>query len=170
MDMVSPAQRALIYTLLATLFSVLLSAPVCAKSPDEATLRAAVVLGILRYTQWNEIDTQHNAINLCFMGGPMSEDVLTRASKKVAVKGKKIKIVEPQKTACNVIILGQNEFSQPLPEHSLIVCDNCEVKSGIAINLVKRNNRISFEIFSEQAKQNQISFGSALLELASRIY
>ncbi|WP_159084250.1 YfiR family protein [Saccharobesus litoralis] len=146
-----------------------------AKSPDEASLRAAVVLGILRFTEWQPPIDSSKPITICFLGDVQSKDKLVQASSRVTVKGHAVDtknvISLPQTDVCSVLIIG-DEWSGQYPTgvgSQLTVCDSCRFGNQTAINLVKRNQRIGFEINMPYVQANNISFSSSLLELASRI-
>ncbi|WP_143871620.1 YfiR family protein [Catenovulum sediminis] len=144
--------------------------------PEEASLRAAVVVGILRYTQ---LPSRENpSILICASGQPSSQDKLQQVSPSLKVNAKKLnfKIVEENAKSlsdCDLLIIGgKNKLSATLLANysGLSVCDGC--KTGLktsVIELINKNNRIGFNVNLGLASKNNIVFSSSLLELANKI-
>jgi hypothetical protein len=146
---------------------------------DEASLRAAVVLGILRYTGWSQAVDRQPDISLCTMGEPESAHPLKQAVKKVQVKGKSATVndlsADQQNAAnpCHVVIYGPDARptgSEDFLKTALTICDGCKsAHHEAAITLVRRQNRIGFEVDLKQANSSGITFSSSLLELAAKV-
>ncbi len=147
---------------------------------DEANLRAAVIIGILRFTQFDRLIENTPSFKLCLVAKPLSSKKILQYADKVQIKKKSInvyQITKPQdikEKSCSVVIFGQDTSDVWFQEkqssgHFLSICDNCSFSSNTAINLIRRNKRIGFEIQLRPAKQNKIIFSSSLLELAANI-
>ncbi|MCU4676009.1 YfiR family protein [Catenovulum sp. 2E275] len=149
--------------------------------PDEESLRAAMVIGILRYTQLPLTDNDRE-IEVCTVGSPFVEAKLSSVISGLRVNRKQLRLTKYEKSIddtvkCHVIISGENT-NQKLFENylsaslqkQLIVCDGCA--SGLSfssIEIYKRNNGIGFKVNLKQAKDNNVVFSSSLLELAGEI-
>jgi len=150
---------------------------------DEPKLRAAIVLGIIRYSQWpNDVNLSGN-LHVCSIGAPQSEQTLIQVSGQHKYHDVSI-IINPLKTfqksdnPCHALILGPDLDSKTLRDvlkiysrHGLlIICDGCVINGNTAmVTLVRRENRIAFDVNLMQSDAAGISFSSALLELALRV-
>jgi len=169
----------------------LLSASPVNSAPDvnqvtaqEPQLRAAVILGVIRFTTWPYQDTKENILNVCTFGEPVAKSALLPISRSQKVANKTLFVRSIQVNlkdvfaSCDVIVYGSGanaDFSLTLlhaAAHSvLIICDGCESDESVAtVRLIQRNNRIAFEIDLGLAKKQGIKFSSSLLELASEVH
>ncbi|WP_016956832.1 YfiR family protein [Catenovulum agarivorans] len=148
--------------------------------PDEASLRAAVIVGILRYTKI-AIDDDAGQIRMCSVGEPFSEAKLKQVSTSLRVQGNTLDFaviansnVSNQRLAtCDVLIVGE-DFSgkkSTLNQYSgLSICDGCnEHNSDYVVELIKVDKRIGFNVNLILAEKRNVTFSSSLLELASKI-
>ena len=147
------------------------------KAFRESELRAAVIVGILRYTKW--ADPLGDTINICGYGYPSSLEHLTGLSSRAIVRDKSIQVNDLSKEnahnrQCDVMLVGKSD-KVSIAEISryknlLIICEDCnEAHDLAAIHISKSAGRIVFGVDLEQAKKNQLAFGSALLELAVNV-
>ncbi|WAJ70785.1 YfiR family protein [Catenovulum adriaticum] len=174
------AKLSLIFVLLN--FICASSAYALINQPDEESLRAAMVIGILRFTKL-PLEADVTKIQVCTVGQPLVEKKLGSVISSLRVAQKKLTLTKidsyKQNTDfCHVIIEGENALAteqtfKKLSQHKrkpLIVCDGCEHGLNYsAIEIFKRNSGIGFKVNLVLAKQNNIVFSSSLLELATEI-
>lgn len=147
--------------------------------PDEESLRAAMIIGILRYTTL-PIPEKMQLIQVCSIGKPIAETKLNQVISGLRINGRNLKlnIIKSNKqniAYCHVVIQGpayqpDNKFKIPKKVNQLTVCDGCKGGMGYSIiELVNLDNRIGFKVNLHFAQQNKIKFSSSLLELASEL-
>lgn len=171
------------YMATATLLSCgLLTARVLAESSvpeaDEARVRAAMVIGILRFTSW-EIDFGET-LNICLLGSSASFEHIdalqnSRVVPQRMINVSRIKTSKRGKSRhCQVLIVGANppvdvelvDTRQPF----LLICDDCESeRRSASVVLRKEKNRIRFDIYLANAKTSRVKFRAAMLELAAKV-
>ena len=150
---------------------------------EEPKLRAAIVLGIIRYSSWPDDVDMAGQLNLCSIGAPQSEQILTQVSGQhkyhdlsIMVYTHSISQLKPGK--CNALIIGpaldtksaRYLMDKNISHGLLTICDGCQLNRSIAmVTLVRRSKRIAFDVDLAQSKSAGISFSSALLELALRV-
>lgn len=147
--------------------------------PNEAELRAAVIVGVLRFTSWPE-DLVKADLNICLAGQPTSEPHLlsldgSHKIKTATVQVRHIKNIK-QLENCNTLVLGpriSKAFAKKLIESAnsqpiVSLCDDCASKSvpRATIYLSRLRQKIQFEVDWRSAKRNGVRFDSSLLELA----
>lgn len=146
--------------------------------PDEVSLRAAVIVGVLRYTQLS-LAADKQVINLCGIGEPISAPKLSSVAADLTVGKRNLAYftltsltqVGPQQ--CDVLIAGSAQDVTQLNYDSvaaLTVCDGCEdgLKNTV-IELVRIKNKIRFNVNLVLAEHLKVKFSSSLLELANQI-
>ncbi len=144
---------------------------------DESRLKAATIIGILRYTEWDP--PLGNTIKICVASESNVVKRLRDIVSKPIVHGKSIEIESIEKlnmfpNDCNVILStsskdGERQFIESA-QNCLVICDDCGVVGKFTSILIeKRNNKIIFEVNLDQAKKHQLKFRSALLELAIKV-
>ena len=147
---------------------------------DEPKLRAAIVLGIIRYSNWPDDTKMAGQLNVCSLGSPPSEQILTQVSGQhryhdLSIITHAIKDPSSSPFTCHALILGaqldastlQHWFATHDRHGLLTICDGCVLNTNPAmVTLVRRDNRIAFHVNLTQAKSADITFRSALLELA----
>ena len=147
---------------------------------DETKLRAAIVLGILRFSSWPNDVSMASAFNLCTLGAPTSESTLIKVSGQRDYKDKPISTIvlhskSPDISKCNAIVIGPHAKKYVLSKFIgrksafgiLTICDNCQPDlSSVMVYMLRKKNRVGFEIDLIQAKKNGMTFSSSLLELA----
>jgi len=150
---------------------------------EEPKLRAAIVLGILRFTNWPEDAPLTNSLNLCTVGSPSSSAALAEISSKQQFQNLPIVIHKLNSNSsdfskCNALVMGANVNSELLKNLSdsevshgvLTVCDYCKTSNKNAmVYLVRVENRIAFKIDLRQSSKNGMKFSSSLLELATEV-
>ncbi|GEM_PF-3292372 len=151
--------------------------------PDEESIRAAMVIGILRYAQLPMAEDD-KTIQVCSIGQPLVEDKLKTNISGLRVNRKKLEFKSfPSKLPienpirCHVVIQGENtntdqfvKFLAETDQNMLVICDGCSTGLKLAsVELFKRNNAISFKVNLDLAAQNRVVFSSSLLEIASEI-
>jgi len=138
---------------------------------DEATLRAAIILKIIHQVNWPyKIGDE---INFCGSGGSKSyEKLLSLRGKVISREMARISFVEPFSEKCHVQILGPEKVSQPAVETSplLVICDECGAeRTRSAVELIRDQNHIRFNLNLTEAKRTNIKFKVSLLELAKTV-
>ncbi len=148
---------------------------------NEPELRAAVIVGILRFTSWPE--RAPGDYRLCTLGAPLSEPVLLGLSGRAligthAIDVRVLDAGQVQRTPCEVVVMGSGmdaRTAKALLEDAnhhgvLTVCDGCgRHAQNSMVNLVRNGDRIGFEINTAITQSKGLLFSSALLELASRV-
>lgn len=149
---------------------------------EEPKLRAAIVLGILRFTSWPADVQMKPGFTLCTVGNPMSEKYLLRVSGQHQYQDLSIDshVVTEQLediADCNVLVIGKaadrkllNQFFEQYDTHGLLtICDNCQKNDHTMVKLIRNENRVGFEIDLAESKESGLSFSSLLLELAIEV-
>jgi len=144
---------------------------------QEEQLRAAVIGGILRYTQWQDSASK----TLCSLGAPSSEDILLKSAHRVKANNQSISILKvshsEQIKACQILVIGTvpNNLASSLKQQlkagkMLSICDGCQDKKWTTnITLIRHKNNIRFDVDLSHTKTNAITFSASLLELALSI-
>lgn len=149
---------------------------------EEAQLRAAVVLGILRFTSWPHQDVSEKPLSICTLGKPITEPVLLDIgpSQKVGGQPLLVRVLGNNNKidSCDVIIYGPN---LDVAAHSnrllgiaelpiVTFCDGCNLPiEPTTVTLVQRDKRIGFKINLGITGSHGIIFSSSLLELAMEV-
>lgn len=140
---------------------------------DEATLRAAIILKIIHQINWpQELGSQ---INFCTSGDSQSFQKLRGLKGKSITRGNaRIAFLTPEQTddICHVQILGAGATLPKLTDKHplLVICDDCgPQKDNVAVELIKDNNHIRFNLNLVEAKKTHIQFKVSLLELAKTV-
>lgn len=148
---------------------------------SEATedhLRAAMVVGIIRYTSWG--DGLGDTLNVCLMGGNQSFTYIEALENSDAISSKKFKVNRVGRQdhrhldSCHVLVIGDNapdDFkSTVITQPCLLICDGCgKAKNQVSVSLRKDNNRIRFDVNLNVAKKNKVTFRASMLELAATV-
>ena len=150
---------------------------------DESKLRAAIVLGILRFSSWPNDVRMASAFNLCTLGEPASKQTLIKISGQRKYQQRPITTFvlnnkSPDVSKCNAIVIGPDLETKYLIEllnsktafGILTICDSCRPDNKNAmVYMIRKQNRVGFEVDLVQAKKNGMSFSSSLLELAIEV-
>lgn len=150
-----------------------------AENPQgEARLRAAIVVGILRYTTWNNEVEEGSELLLCSVGQTYSTNALKTEENRITVHGRKLKVTVRKENAdlgnCPVVIYG-NTSNRPIKneiaksyDNQLTICDGCNTeRSSAIVTLTRRGGRIGIEVNVSKAKKVGLKFSSDMLELAT---
>jgi hypothetical protein len=140
---------------------------------SEAKVRAAMIVGILRYTRWLTPDAGRQ-YTLCTLSRSATANELKRAREKIRIGQDTVQLVDIKESAqsnCDVIISSPNTKETQLlasaNPHTLLICDGCERPNAHSvIRLIRHKQRIGFDINIRKAEAAGIQFSSALLELA----
>ncbi|GAB3097258.1 hypothetical protein GCM10027217_13000 [Pseudomaricurvus hydrocarbonicus] len=158
-----------------------------AKTADQVQLnqlKSAFVLNIAKFVRWPDAQLQQRGdqLNLCYY----QEDVLGAADDMIRgreVGGRRLqleRIGTPEGlSACDILLLSEagaeRMIKAPLVSRTtpvLVIADMTDHKStgkvypGVHVALVRRGNRIGFEINLTAANQAGLKFSSRLLQLA----
>ena len=147
---------------------------------EEPKLRAAIVLGIIRFSRWPDEKSINQTFEICVAGNPLSENTLINLSQKKKIKKLPIVVrsiddLSTEILKCKVLVVGPElpPFIINIPVDTepyqgvLTICDDCgEYKDKLMINLVRIQKRIGFEVNLDLALKNGMKLKSALLELA----
>jgi len=155
----------------------------------ESDLRAAILVGILRFTELNpsadnsSSDDQISAnqskgdLRICTLGKALSADGLENTSAPIRVRQQLLRIeritANERLMACPVIILGEQiniNVLESLNPYAFIICDNCNrSRMPAAVSLVSAEDRIQFEVNLNRARSAGITFSSDLLDHARQV-
>jgi hypothetical protein len=158
--------------------------PVNQVTAQEPQLRAAVILGVLRFTSWSHHDGSEKYLDVCTVGDPVAAPTLLLVSKlhKVVNKTLLVRNLDGKKNikidSCDVLVFGAGSRKVSLSlgmQHTaahpvLTICDGCKLPdAATTIKLIQIGNRIGFEVNLENANIHGINLSSSLLELASEV-
>ncbi len=154
----------------------------------ESDLRAAVIVGILRYTRWPnqasasplnkptpDVNQDNSALTICSWGDAPSALGLESFEDSITIQNQPLRFLRlrgnESHQQCPVIIWGDGraELSDLHPQ-TLVICDNCN--AGVVeavIKLVRSEDRIQFDVDLAMARSAGISFSSNLLDLARHV-
>lgn len=146
-----------------------------ASSYKESLVRAAVIFGILRFTEWPEDNAPQDSIRLCTIGESASSEAISSLKQlpaigQVSVDHVKIKSWEAG-TQCHAAVLGKDiQLPDSAFRSMLLICDGCsdQMNSMAAISLARQDNKIRFEINLDRVEEQKLSLSSSLIELASK--
>jgi len=147
-------------------------------APNEGELRAAVIVAIMRFTSWTNISPDETRLDVCLTGRPLAELSLLAVSGKQKVSSRALHVRQVWRDikACQVLVMGSEvdtEFDQLLADaasqSTLTICDGCRRGLGedAIIQLKLRQQRVSFEVNLEKAKNSGVTLDAQLLELAA---
>lgn len=146
------------------------SAAFAASAPEEK-IRAAFVLGVVRFTQWpNFIPSHERPINICVYGTSIAGEII-KSQDKDSLLQKKIAVVEPGSVdECHVAIVGSdanpNLIQQLKGKPVLTICDDCERDELTSVRLIRKNRRVGLEVNLSQTDEAGLKMSAQLLEVA----
>lgn len=165
-------------------FYAVASAAESSQAVDEARLRAAVIVGIMRFTSWPEAHPylQADTVNVCLVGHPIAGHQLLPVSGIQKAAGKPLHIEERISTSvesCHVVVVGsrlsRRRFDSLMERAGansmLTVCDGCREESAdeTIIQLTLHEQKVNFSVNLVQAKQTNVLLDARLLELAEQV-
>lgn len=152
-------------------------------SAVEGELRAAVTVGVLRFTSWTGNEAVNDTtLKVCLVGSPISEPFLLPVNGTAQVGAKHLlvaKLGESGWEQCQAFVIGAKakeatyshllEFAQS--HHALTICDGCsaELAESTMITLLLEKQRVRFEVSLQRAHAAEIRLDASLLELASLV-
>ncbi len=146
----------------------------------EDDLRAQVILGILRFVQW-EGGVRPEPLSLCLLGKPESAEKLLSLDGRTLWEGVTLKVSRQSVTQveqCDVAVTGplKSKFFRLLTaraeQHSVLtICDKCARRSlsYSMLNIVKQSDKIRFRVDITKVRKAGLRLDASLLELASEI-
>jgi len=145
----------------------------------ESELRAAVVVGILRFTRWPE--GSGRAHTVCLLGDPISAEDLLRVDGKSLPGGISLRVHriggdDPGVAHCDVVVLGPNsplgQVADTLHTNRVLtICDGCRIEgTHVMVRLLRHRDRIGFEVDVGEARRRQLQFSANLLDLALKVH
>lgn len=145
---------------------------------EEEKLRAAMLLGIVRYTRWQQENNE--VIDICLSGSAGSFRHLEALNGTRLVHNRELNVTRvnaknpPGVKNCQVIIMGPMSplemGSTELRESCLVICDECEAQiQDAAVVLLRMQNRIRFNVYLNRARAQGVNFSAKMLELAARV-
>ena len=149
----------------------------------EGQLRAAVTVGVLRFTSWQNL-SKAGAIDLCLLGKPISEPFLLPVDGEAHIGHKTLNVRKAKASSrawqgCHALVMGERlsaaqssaALAYAADAHVLTVCDGCakEVASGVMIKLRLEEKRVRFEVNLAKANAAKVHLDASLLELATKV-
>ncbi len=143
---------------------------------SDGMVRAAVILGILRFTDWPESRDATATLQICSLGRSPAIEAIGNLESLPSI-GETSVVHQDKPTAnnfgdCHVLLIGSDAFTDvsAWPLGLLLICDECDVALAEQwmINLMRIDNRIQFEVNMDRVLEKKISLGASLLELAAR--
>jgi hypothetical protein len=153
------------------------SQPARTQAVDENALKVAFVFNFITFTEWPEATSVANEFQLCFLEGGLGGALATlegRMAKSRPIRLKRVGMIEDARR-CELLYIDSLGGSVPpslltgLRGASVLTVSDAEnfARGGGMIGLVKRNNRIAFEINTAAATQAGLRFSAKLLNLAT---
>ncbi|MCH7567017.1 MAG: YfiR family protein [Nitrospirae bacterium] len=154
-----------------------------AESTREYQIKAAFLYNFAKFVEWpaDRFTDENSPMLLCVIGmdpfGPTLEQTVTgRKIKGRAIRIKRIKGINGLKR-CHVLFVSSSERENirdivaSLAGASVLTTGDMDrfANQGGIINLIKRGNKIRFEINSNAAAQSGLKLSSYLMGLASNI-
>lgn len=144
---------------------------------DESQLRAAIIHGILHYTDWR----REVSGGFCILGDAPSATPLGEAAQQLRINHSPVEVRvlgdQANLQGCDVLVIGalsaseNHRLSQNLDSIQLLsICDNCDhttLNTNIQLKVV--NDRIGFDIVMRLNDNSYVNYRSQLLELAGSI-
>lgn len=165
-----PHNIVLAVTLCATLLLAGWARPQPQKPITEANIRVAIIHRILLFTDWGAAPSPEH--NICTVGQDDSIKEL-RALETIKLQNNTIEIEEYHSgdQKCLAMIVGSDiDLHQAaLPEPSLVICNDCEDDQLTAVNLVRINNQIRYDLDIKAASATGVRFRSDVLKWANRV-
>ncbi len=147
---------------------------------DEYRLRSAMIVGILRYTNWE--NDFGETLNICLLGSSESFVYIEALQNSRVVPSKVINVSRlvggesNLSKQCQVLLIGVHPLSSiklqtaSIRQPCLLICDSClEEKPKVSVILRKENNRIRFDVNLRNAKSHRVKFRASMLELAANV-
>lgn len=169
----------LIFVLLLATSSPIMAQP---SESDEGSLRAAVIIGLLRFATCPSSHSINSKVEINIVGNAASADFLKSISGQELIGKRKVlcQAISPKEIISdtgNVLIIGAGVDSSSIislmeqtRNHAILtICDQCGNGDVAMINVLRRDNRIVFEINLRLAKNKGFGFSSSVLELAGRV-
>ena len=143
---------------------------------SENDLKALFILNFIKYVSWpSDVDKDHIVIGVTEESGMYNSliNVLERRTDNTRVRVERI--YPASTTKYNVVFISQEESGRVdkwLNKFSgkgvLTISDEC-VSCGAAINLIKVNSKIRFEINLSGALQGGVKISNRLVELSNMV-
>jgi len=144
-------------------------------SYNESLVRAAVIFGILRFTDWPEVKAPDEQVKLCAYGPSPSANAISELKNIPGIGSTRViyEFIDRREDlgTCHAVIVGKNvSLERFVDTPTLLICDGCsaDLSAKSAINLSKSDNRIQFEVNLDRVEEQQLSLSSSLIELAAR--
>jgi len=138
---------------------------------NESLVRAAVIFGILRFTQWPEGQVDSHEVALCSYGDSASSRAIAGLEKLPSIGQTKVVYRDDVNSVdgCHAVIIGKGKSLLAPQAPTLLICDDCDVatasKASITLNRIE--SRIQFEINLDRVDEQRLSLSSSLIELAA---
>ena len=144
---------------------------------DENALKLAFIFNFITFTEWPARNTAESDIRLCALGGEALGGALNALDGRVAntriIQVKRVSTVN-EAQQCDLLFIDPMGGRVPAPflgelgDSPVLTVSDAEnfAKSGGMIGLLKRNNRIAFEINLATATRAGLRFSAKLLNLA----
>lgn len=150
---------------------------------SEGELRAAVTVGVLRFTTWQDTVLQPDEdLQLCLVGKPISGPFLLPVAGATRIGNRVLRVnvlKNNELNRCQALVLGAKVKPEKLAaladfaqrNRILTVCDGCVAAAAdlAMITLKLERDRVRFDVNLQQSTAAQIRLDASLLELASRV-
>ncbi len=143
---------------------------------SEAQLRAGVIVAILRYTQWRD-DRDGADLPVCVIGHSLGFETLLASGASIPVADRMLALQRLESiervSDCAAVVVGRDltpAVRTALARLPLLtICDGCDHAEDHTVNLFMLNQRIRFTVNLASAREAEVSFGAAMLELAAQV-
>ena len=141
---------------------------------SESMVRAAVIFGILRFTEWPNTSEIKSVVHLCTLGKSPSSQAIRNLEKTPSIGQRTVLVsvdVDPKKLEqCDAIIVGRGASIPDKPKKPVLwICDECRQVNDkfYAIKLILKDKRIQFNVNLDNINEQSINLSSSLIELAA---
>jgi hypothetical protein len=159
-------------------FFIGISSTMARSESNEYNIKAMFVLNFIKYIEWPDNNNQ-DIFRIGVIGESAIYDALLSMTKsRPENRNIKIEKLTPEsKEKYRILIISREEnrriedlVKMVQTKGVLLISDECKSKNCAAINLRNINNKIRFEIFTNQAHEQGIKISSKLTDLALTVY
>ncbi len=140
---------------------------------SEANIRTAFIHRILQYTQWDNANS--DTLSLCAVGSEQDFQSLKLLDRRKITSDTEIAVSEYSESVaveCHVVIVGTDKKMDPLllPNSALLICNGCEInREKAAVDLIRINDQIRYNVNIQLASQSGVKFRSDVLKWANKV-
>lgn len=147
----------------------------------EENVKAVLIYNFTKFLNWPEGEIG-DTFNIGVIGNPKIADALNTISQKQSMKNKSAKVVEinslNEVSKLNLVFLSKESKTSivslldRIKNKPILIISDIEgaAKMGVCINLIKRDDKLKFEINITSLKKHNIQPNTQLINLAYNLY